>query len=128
MRNKHFPIFDSRCLRRARRARARKYQRLYQGAANQHSAEQQPSEAETILAEVTLVATRRTTMKLARFVVAESPRKVLRFTERLGSRCPFWLARPPSERFCSDRGRTSGHCTSKGELGIEAWLCWRRPI
>ena len=48
-------------------------------------------------------------------------------TERSGSRCPFWLARPPSERFCSDRGRTSGHCTSKGELGIEAWLCWRRP-
>src|SRR5260221_3122354 len=31
--------------------------------------------------------------------------------------CPFWLARPPSERFCSDRSRTSGHCTSKGRLG-----------
>jgi hypothetical protein len=31
--------------------------------------------------------------------------------------CPFWLARPASERFCSDRGRTSGHCTSKGRLG-----------
>jgi hypothetical protein len=56
-------------------------------------------------------------MKLTRFVVDERPRKVLRFTERLGSRCPFWLARPPSERFCSDRGRTSGHCTSKGRLG-----------
>jgi hypothetical protein len=26
------------------------------------------------------------------------------------------LARPPSEQFCSDRGRTSGHCTSKGRL------------
>src|SRR5260370_10299682 len=26
-------------------------------------------------------------------------------------------ARPPSEQFCSDRGRTSGHCTSKGRLG-----------
>ena len=38
-------------------------------------------------------------------------------TERSGSRCPFWLARPPSERFCSDRGRTSGHCTSRGSLG-----------
>jgi hypothetical protein len=66
-------------------------------------------------------------MKLTRFVVDESPRKVLRFTERSGSRCPFWLARPPSERFCSDRGRISGHYTSKGELEIEAWLCWRRP-
>src|SRR6266851_4002547 len=31
--------------------------------------------------------------------------------------CPFWLARPPSERFCSDRSRTSGHCTSRGRLG-----------
>ncbi len=30
---------------------------------------------------------------------------------------PFWLARPASERFCSDRGRTRGHCTSKGRLG-----------
>jgi hypothetical protein len=48
-------------------------------------------------------------------------------TERSRSRCPFWLAHPPSERFCSDRGRTSGHSTSEGELGIETWLCWRRP-
>jgi hypothetical protein len=68
---------------------------LYQGAANQHCAEQQPSEAETILAEVTLVATRRTTMKLTRFVVDESPRKGSRFIE-LEIALPV-LAGAPSE-------------------------------
>jgi hypothetical protein len=61
------------------------------GAANQ----QQPSEAETILAEVTLVATRRTTMKLTRFVVDESPRKGSRFIE-LEIALPV-LAGAPSE-------------------------------
>jgi hypothetical protein len=67
-------------------------------------------------------------MKLTRFVVDESPRKVLRFTERSGSRCPFWLARPPSERFCSDRGRISGHCTSKGRLGLRLGLVGDAPV
>jgi hypothetical protein len=67
-------------------------------------------------------------MKLTRFVVDESPRKVLRFTERSGSRCPFWLARPPSERFCSDRGRISGHYTSKGELEIELGFVGDAPV
>jgi hypothetical protein len=66
-------------------------------------------------------------MKLTRFVVDESPRKVLRFTERLGSRCPFWLA-PPSERFCSDRGRTSGHCTSKARLGSRLGFVGDAPV
>jgi hypothetical protein len=41
--------------------------------------------------------------------------------------CPFSLARPPSERFCSDRGRTSGHCTSKRRLGSKLGFVWRRP-
>jgi hypothetical protein len=37
-----------------------------------------------------------------------------------------WLARaPPSERFCSDRGRTSGHCTSKSRTA-PAGVCCRR--
>ncbi len=67
-------------------------------------------------------------MKLTRFVVDESPRKVLRFTERSGSRCPFWLARPPSERFCSDRGPISGHCTSKGRLGLRLGLVGDAPV
>jgi hypothetical protein len=31
--------------------------------------------------------------------------------------CPVLAGRRPSEQFCSDRGRTSGHCTSKGRLG-----------
>src|SRR5437660_11372406 len=42
--------------------------------------------------------------------------------------CPFWLARPPSERFCSDRGRTSGHCTSQGGLGSRLGLVGDAPV
>src|SRR5260221_11813896 len=41
---------------------------------------------------------------------------------------PFWLARPPSERFCSDRGRTSGHCTSQGGLGSRLGLVGDAPV
>jgi hypothetical protein len=33
----------------------------------------------------------------------------------------------PSEQFCSDRGRISGHCTSKGRLGSRLGFSWRRP-
>jgi hypothetical protein len=34
---------------------------------------------------------------------------------------PFWLARPPSEQSCSDRG------PYKRALYFQGWLCWRRP-
>src|SRR5438270_13816499 len=42
--------------------------------------------------------------------------------------CPFWPARPASERFCSDRGRTSGHCTSKGRLGSKLGFVGDAPV
>jgi hypothetical protein len=42
--------------------------------------------------------------------------------------CPFWLARPASERFCSDRGRTIGHCTSKGRLGSKLGFVGDAPV
>src|SRR5260221_10832796 len=52
--------------------------------------------------------------------------------------CPFALrrvtppalsaARPPSEQFCSDRGRISGHCTSKGRLGSRLGFVGDAPV
>jgi hypothetical protein len=34
----------------------------------------------------------------------------------------------PSERFCSDRGRTSGHCTSKGRWGSRLGFVGDGPV
>src|ERR1700746_3407307 len=42
---------------------------------------------------------------------------------------PFWLGRALlSERFCSDRGRTSGHCTSKGRWGSRLGFVGDGPV
>src|SRR5260370_6849644 len=37
-------------------------------------------------------------------------------------------ARPPSEPFSSDRGRISGHCTSKGRLGSRLGFVGDAPV